>query len=265
MAFSFVHLSDHHLLEAEGTLRLGFSPAFALRTVLRHVAEHVADRVDFLVTTGDVVEPSSEAAYRTARNLFGIDEGQVMLPGPVHINVEGLVGFPMVILPGNHDDRDLFFRRLYSLEQAPRLMNASFEHKGVQFVCLDWGSESKAVADPKMLELLARSLESGRPSILLMHHQAIRVGSRWLDSFIAEDVDTFWEIVARGNVLAILSGHAHLTYEKIVEGVPVLGIRSTAFPFFLHDDPVLTLVPPHYRLITVDEGLLTSCVFEVPL
>ena len=44
MAFSFIQITDPHLCESEGQLRLGFSPAYALRAVLRHIAEHAADR-----------------------------------------------------------------------------------------------------------------------------------------------------------------------------------------------------------------------------
>ena len=49
MDFSFVQITDHHLRETEATLTSGYSTAYALRTVLRHIAEHVADSCSALI------------------------------------------------------------------------------------------------------------------------------------------------------------------------------------------------------------------------
>ena len=79
----------------------------------------------------------------------------------------------------------------------------------------------------------------------------------------------FWDALAapavRGRILGVISGHVHITYEKLVRGIPVFGLRSTAFPFALLDEPLYALLPPHYRLFTVRDGLLSGQVFEVPL
>lgn len=59
MHFSFVQITDHHLQETETTLTAGYSTAHALRVTLRHLAEHVAASVDFVVSTGDLVETTT--------------------------------------------------------------------------------------------------------------------------------------------------------------------------------------------------------------
>lgn len=265
MSFSFVHITDHHLRDSEGLLTRGFSTAHAFRSVLRHVAEHVGDRIDFLVSTGDVVEPPSEAAYENVRAILGARTATAAAPGPLLATTEGLRDFPIYFLPGNHDDRDAFFRQLFPRTPAMRLMNVCFEHDGVQFVCLDWGPSSKAVADPELLDFLDRSLANGAPSVILSHHAVTPVGARWLDSFLADDVDEFWNRVAGRNVLGILSAHLHATYETVVDGIPVFGLRATAFQFALQDEVLLCLEPPHYRLVSIDDGVLTTRIFEVPL
>jgi hypothetical protein len=48
MTFSFVQITDHHLSTSEDALVRGFSPAYAFRAVLRHIAENVADTIDFI-------------------------------------------------------------------------------------------------------------------------------------------------------------------------------------------------------------------------
>ena len=100
--FSFVQITDHHLLETEETLRDGFCPGHAFRMVMRHISQNDADKVDFIISTGDLVEPDTDATYQGAMKLLGITSSAA-LPGPQHINIEGLKDFPMYFLPGNHD------------------------------------------------------------------------------------------------------------------------------------------------------------------
>ena len=104
--FSFIQITDHHLLESETALRDGFCPGHAFRMVMRHISEQVADKVDFIISTGDLVEPETDANYQGALKLLGINSSAA-LPGPQRINIEGLNNFPMYFLPGNHDDREM--------------------------------------------------------------------------------------------------------------------------------------------------------------
>jgi len=265
MAFSFVHISDHHLCESEETLRRGFSPAYAMRSVMQDIYDKVGTQIDFIVSTGDLVEPSTDAAYLSARKLLGAREEPAIAPGPIYFTSFGFKNFRMVLLPGNHDDRQPYYTHFFHQRSNNPLVNTSFMHKRVQFVCLDWGASPKGVAYPETLSFLERSLESGIPSVLLMHHHVLPIGSAWLDDFIPDGVEKFWEIIKGKNVLAILAGHAHITYELEKDGIPVMGVRSTAFPFLLSDEPVMVLQPPHYRLVTIDGTKLTSKIFEVAL
>lgn len=265
MSFSFIQITDHHLPETEATLVRGFSPAYAFRAVMRHIAKTVGRSADFIISTGDLVEPATEAGYRTLRQMLDCRVGAAAAPGPLAVSIEGLREFPMYFLPGNHDERRSYFECLFPNTPPSPLMNSAFVHKGIQFVCLDWGPQTKAIAHAETLDFLARALQTGLPSILVMHHHVVPIGSRWLDAFIADEVDRFWEIVNGRNVMGILCGHTHISYEKIVGNIPVYGLRSTAFPFAHQDDLLLCLLPPQYRLVTVSDGMLTSRIFEVPL
>jgi 3',5'-cyclic AMP phosphodiesterase CpdA len=266
--FSFVQITDHHLLEAEDQLREGFSPGHALRMVMRHIAQNVAAQADFIISTGDLVEPSTDAAYECAVNLLGI-ASRAKLPGPQRVNVEGLSGYPMYFLPGNHDDRELMRRHLFPDSRPLNLYNFTFVHKNVQFVFMDWGPESKACFLPETSAFLVDALNSALPSVIVCHQHVRPVGSRWLDSFLADELDLFWEIVAhptiRQKVLAILCGHVHITYEDEYQGVPILGLRSTAYPFARTDDIQVLLAPPHYRYVHIQDGILTSRIYKVPI
>src|ERR1044071_2585265 len=266
MDFFFIQITDHHRLESEAAHREGFVPGHALRMVMKHIAENVADKADFIISTGDLVEPPTEPAYECAIKLLGLS-ANASLPGPQHVNLEGLLDYPMYFLPGNHDDRELLTRCLFPNSTPVALYNFTFEHKGVQFVFMDWGPESKAEFLPETRAFLAQALQSPLPSVIVCHQHVKKIGSRWLDSFLADDLAEFWEIVTvpgvKEKVLGILCGHVHITYEEEYRGIQILGLRSTAYPFPKTDDVMVILAPPHYRFISIQNNVLTSRIYKV--
>lgn len=268
MVFSFVQITDHHLCETETQLWQGYSTVYALRTVLRHIAERFALHVDFLVTTGDLVDTPSEESYGNACQMLQV-QAISPAPGPGLVTLEGLQAFPMYFLPGNHDDRQHFFQQLFADTPPMPLMNVRFEHHGVQFICLDWGPQAKAIERPEVLAFLARCLQRDQPSVLLMHHHLVPVGCRWIDDFLpdAATAEAFWQIVTHASapILGLFSGHAHVSYERVVNGISVFGLRSTAPQPVLQDEPLFCLQSPHYRVVTIQDTLLTTRIVEVPL
>jgi Icc protein len=264
LALSFVHITDHHLRHSEALLTRGYSTAHAFRTVLRDIAEQVGDRADFLVMGGDLVAEGTDAEYETLRAMLDL-KVVAPAPGPQLMTAEGLRDFPVYFLPGNHDDRSSFFRHLFRDTPPMPLLNVAFERDGVQFICVDWGIDAKAVAYPEMLDFLARSLQTALPSVILTHHHVAPTGYRWLDDMLADNLGRFWDLLAGRNVLAIFSGHVHATYEVQRRGIPVYGLRATTFQFALQDKELFCLLPPHYRYVSIDNGLLTTRIFEVRL
>lgn len=262
--FSFIHISDHHLRETDALLSRGFSTGYAFRRVLDHIAEHHAHGADFIVTTGDLVESGADAEYSAAKARLQLELQAREPPGPHWVTTAGLL-LPMYFLPGNHDPRPAFFRNLFPSARARPQINAAFEHKGVQFVCVDWGDQNQAVAYPEMLDFLARTLQPGQLSIILSHHAVTAVGVAWLDAFLANDLEKFWQVVRGRQVLGIFTGHLHATYERVAQGIPVFGVRATTFQFALQSEKLFCLQPPHYRVVTVDDATLTTQIFEVPL
>jgi hypothetical protein len=66
-------------------------------------------------------------------------------------------------------------------------------------------------------------------------------------------------------VLGVFAGHVHITTEAVRYGIPVYTLRSTAFQFARRDLPELVLEAPHYRWVTIRDGILSSRIFEVSL
>jgi hypothetical protein len=266
VSFSFIQITDHHLRESESLLTFGYSTAYAFRAVLRHIAENNAMRADFIVTTGDLVHSGSDAEYQHVRQMLGMRKLSEP-PGPQCVSVEGLREMPMYFLPGNHDPREAFLRNMFqpaALGGAPMLMNAAFTHKGMQFICLDWGADNKAVLYPAMLDFVRSQLAAGEPTIALMHHAVMPLGISRLDAFLPDEVGRFGDAIAGHNVQAIFCGHLHASYEARLAGIPVYGLRSTTFSFAADGDNLLyVLRPPHYRVVTVDRTTVSTEIIEV--
>jgi 3',5'-cyclic AMP phosphodiesterase CpdA len=68
--FSFIQITDHHLTAADSEFLHGYSTRYALRTVLQHIANNVRGSADFIISTGDIVENPTEAAYRSVLQLL---------------------------------------------------------------------------------------------------------------------------------------------------------------------------------------------------
>jgi Icc protein len=279
MAFSFFQITDHHLTSSDTALTRGFSTNYAFRTMMQHLAAHLTHQAgvggiapEFIISTGDLGEPDPLEAYRVAPQLLGASVKDIEAPGPLRVTMGGLDHMPMYFLPGNHDDLPGMIRHLFPGSKGsgpagrePERLNVRFARNGIRFVCLDWGRDAKAISTPGMFDFLAASLEDEQPAIILTHHHVAPIGVAWLDNFIADDIGRFWEVVRGKRVLGVLAGHVHMTNETVVEGIPVMTLRSTAFQFARQDRPLLTLEPPQYRVVTIDGDTLTSETFEVAL
>jgi Icc protein len=267
-SFSFIQMTDHHLGESESALVRGFSPAYSLRRVLAHIADHHASQADFIFSTGDLVDPATDAAYNSLKRMLNLQVAAYP-PGPGQITLEGLLDFPVYFIPGNHDVRENYLRSLFPETPITPLVNTTFIHKGVQFICPDWGAQTKAVMHSTTLEFLSAALQTELPAIIISHHHLAPVGVQWLDEYLADDGDRFWQVLSapgvRAKILGVLCAHVHMSYALEVQRIPVYGLRSTAFPFARTDEPLITLQPPQYRLVTVQDGTLDTQVFEVKI
>ncbi len=265
MDFSFVQITDHHLGSSEHVYNHGYATAYALSRIMDHLAQAGGHGADFLVCTGDLVNLGTEEEYAFARRFLDL-RGRPAPPGPLTMSWNQLRGLPAYFVPGNHDIRHVFFGSLFSAAPPGLAANMAFFHKGVQFLCLDFGTADRAgEVLPGTLAFLRARLAEGLPAVLLLHHHPIPVGIKWLDDAIPEHIEEFWDVASAGRVLGVLFGHAHATVEVTVRGIPVLGLRSTNFQFARADEPLFCLLAPHYRVVSISNGRLTTRIHEVPL
>jgi len=261
----WLQLTDHHVGRDAAAVNRGYATSWALDRVLTAIAAAGGHGADFLLCTGDLVDLGEDEAYAHACALYGVAPAG-RPPGPLTIARPGLAGLPAYFVPGNHDPRAAWTRNLFPEGEGAERMHLAWTVGDLQFVFVDQGNGGRAGSlDEEGLAFLDRALAGGRPTVLVLHHHPVAVGIPWLDAALPEGVERLWAVAARGRVVGVLFGHAHLSVERRVDGIPVLGLRSTSFQFGGVERPTFLIQPLQYRLLTYDERGLRSELFEVPL
>jgi Icc protein len=206
-----------------------------------------AERPDRVVITGDISGDETAVSYRLA------------------VDTLARLTAPWSWLPGNHD--------------LPALMVEYYELPGLldlgrwRALLLDTHVDGEAHGElgSRRLARLAEDLEADdRPTLLLMHHPPVPVGTPWLDEIGLADREAFWEKLASyPQVRAILCGHVHqaiaVRYAMGEGEVLVYACPATADQFlpgaatFALD----TVARPGYRIVDLGGDTLVSRVERV--
>ena len=222
---------------------------------IRHL-ETLSPRPDLVVLTGDVVDQGMASEYEMARELLA-----------------GL-RTRLIVLPGNHDEREAFLRAFADHSYLPRAGPLHFviEDAGpVRIAGLDvtvpgqhHGSMDAAAAD--WLEaVLQRAPE--RPTLLLMHQPPFACGVPYLDAYLCRDGHRLASVIERyPTVQCIACGHVHRFMALRFAGTLLCTAPSTTTAIALRLDPQAApasyIDPPGLLLHrwTADTGLVTHLV-----
>ncbi|WP_304525977.1 metallophosphoesterase [Halomonas sp. I5-271120] len=241
-----VQVTDTHLhADPEARSRTGF-PLRQLHAVLEHAQ---AKRPDVLLVTGDVSQDETLMSYAHAQEAFAS------------------LGCPWFWLPGNHDQPELMVEH--------RELNGEVDLGHWRLLLLDTrvnGQPHGELGQAK-LQALAEHLEGDeRPTMLVMHHPPVAIGSAWMDAIGLHDREALWQtLAAYGQVRAILCGHIHQAFasrESLAEGeVAVFGCPSTTDQF-LGGSPHFAVDEasrPGYRVVDFHGDELTTWIERVDL
>ncbi|MGK0544366.1 metallophosphoesterase [Halomonas cupida] len=230
-----IQLSDCHLYaDPMARSRRGL-PARQLEAVIAAVD---LDRPDLVMVTGDIAQDESEGAYRLAtERLAALD-------------------CPWFWLPGNHDD--------LALMSAEREVLAEVDAGAWRVLKLNTqipGEASGRVGEDALAALDQRLGQELRPTVIVMHHPPMVVGSAWIDALGLEDADDFWDVVGRyPQVKMVLCGHVHQAFHgtrALPEGqVEVYACPATSDQFLPGSDEfaVDEASRPGYRVVDLKRG-----------
>jgi len=241
-------ITDVHLFDdIEGRL-LGLNTQDSFEAVM-DVALAEAEVADIILATGDLAQEPSAASYGRLAQHFE------------------RFGKPVFWLPGNHDQPELMAEAL----RGPNL----HPHKQIlagawQILMLDSSVPGKVYGEltEDQLGFLDSALHEYPKShaLVVLHHQPVPVGSRWLDTIGLRNSEAFFEILARHpQARLVLWGHVHQAFEGRHARVDLLSTPSSCVQFKPgSEDFAAGTEAPGYRVLDLfDDGRWQSAVRRI--
>lgn len=240
------HISDLHITNAPGSAGLTRADmvdrARALMTDLSGCPQ-----LDLVVITGDTVNDARPEEYAILADLLA-----------------GL-SVPVLIVPGNHDDRLLMRSCVPDRPYAdPILLHHAWQRDHVRIFALDSLSPGEVAGrlSPAQIDWLRGGL--ARPfdghTLVALHHPPCAVGMGRMDGqILIEGVADLRELLeAQPRPATILCGHLHRPFTARFGRTLVSAATSPAFQFALEPDaaeePPTVREPFHYAIHQLDAG-----------
>jgi 3',5'-cyclic AMP phosphodiesterase CpdA len=222
---------------------------------IRHLAK-LEPQPDLVLLTGDIVDMGTEAEYALAAEMIA------------------LIPQPVLLIPGNHDDRERFrvcFGNKADIASAGPLHFAAGDMGFLRILGLDITvprAHHGDMDEAACLWLEQRLMEEPeRPTIIMMHQPPFDSGIGFIDTYCCRQGARLAEIVARyPAVERILCGHIHRFMQLRFGGTMLVTASSTTTAIALrlqeNAEPASFLEPPamllhHWR---PQGGLITHLV-----
>jgi len=249
------HLSDPHL-RPKGVLYQDLVDSNAMfEAALRHL-DRLSPRPDVVLMSGDLVDEGSQQEYQLARELLGT------------------LRLPLLMIPGNHDAREVM-RRSFSdhtyLPASGPLHFVAAEFGPVRIVGLDItvpGTHHGDMDDAAVAwleEAIARSPD--RPTIIMLHQHPFDSGIPYIDKYKCRRGERLADVVSRyPAVVRVLCGHIHRHMQMKFGGTVLCTAPSTTTAIALRLDPdasPASYVEPPAMLLhhwTESRGMITHFV-----
>jgi 3',5'-cyclic AMP phosphodiesterase CpdA len=207
---------------------------------------------DAVLVTGDLAEHGADAEYAAVRELLA-----------------PLAGVPLLVLPGNHDDRAALRRHFDVPGAGAEPVQYAVTSGPLRVVVLDStipGEDAGRLDAPRLAWLDAvLAEEPGTPTLLALHHPPLRTGSVVWDALRNPDADrhALAEVLARHpQVRRIAGGHVHRPVVAELAGRPVVSAPSTylqaRFDLDAHELDVVADPPGFAVHLLLEDGELVT-------
>jgi 3',5'-cyclic AMP phosphodiesterase CpdA len=235
----FAQLSDTHL---DG----GRPRADRLRAVMASLAAGRAP-LDAVLVSGDIADHGLPGEYEQARSL---------LSGP----------WPVLVCPGNHDERSAF-RRVLLGGEGDHPINQVHRMPGAVIAACDSTipeNDDGYLTDDTLAWLDAElGLDPATPAFVVVHHQPVPLYTETSDVIRLSGEERLATTIERHpQVVAVLCGHAHSAAATTFAGRPLLaapGVVSTsALPWEERASADLQAPPAVAYHALGDDGRLTT-------
>jgi Icc protein len=248
-------ITDTHIRPTGKLLHHMVHTARSLRRCIEHI-ETLAPRPDVVIATGDLVDRGMTKEYRRLRKILS-----------------GLT-IPLLLIPGNHDNRDalrdVFYDHAYLPRRGP--LHYAVNTLPLRLIGLDsTGTQGPGgELDAAQLAWFAQTLaaEPRRPTFVFLHHPPFEIGVRPVDVQGFRHVRQFRAIVEQhSQIVGIASGHIHRSASALIGSARATTAPSTAHQVILARNAggsyALRLEPPGFALHRWDGKTLQTSVHAI--
>jgi 3',5'-cyclic-AMP phosphodiesterase len=238
------HLSDVHF---DGSDR---SVARSTR-VMNHL-NSLRRPVDVILVTGDIADRGRPAEY---------DDAAKVLTAPA----------PVLLCPGNHDQRGPYREGLLNQPSGPGPINAVHHVAGAVFAMCDSSIPERAAGrlDDETFTWLEGVVADhpDEPVFICFHHPPVLLHSPFIDEIRQYEVERLEDLVRRSpQVVALLCGHAHTPAVSTFGGRPLVvapGVASTLRLPWEPEDVIDYSLPPAFAYHILDDQRRLTTHFRV--
>lgn len=237
------HFSDIHIgqdYQGDGGVR-----ALARARKVVGYLNAMPGEVDGVLVTGDLADHGTPAEYETVRELLAT------------------LRFPVLVCPGNHDDRAAYRTTLLAETAGTEPINQVHRLGGFTIAMCDSSipGRNEGLLDDDTLTWLDKVIsDTEDPALVCFHHPPVRMGLPFLDAILLLNPDRLAEVLT-DKVVAVLTGHAHTAATTTFAGRPLVvapGVVSTLQLPVEGDRGIDYGLPPALAFHLLDErGLLT--------
>lgn len=214
--------------------------------------------VDALLVTGDIADHGQPAEYAEARKFFEASR------------------YPVLICPGNHDERKAYREVLLDEEPDCAPINEAHEIGGALFAMCDSSIPERndgLLADDTLewLEELLTATPADKPIFVCFHHPPVELYNDFVDGIRQFGEQRLAELARRfPQIVAFLCGHAHTAAASTFADRPILvapGVTSTLLLPWESDSDIDMEAPPALAFHIFDEATrrLTTHYRVLPL
>lgn len=224
---------------------LGLDTEQSLRDVLILIKN--GPQPDIIVASGDISNDAGKASYERFVTIYN----------------EIFPTIPLAWLPGNHDlpsNMDVVSRRPIERQHTINGWNLIFLDSRIP------KQEGGNLPQHELNHLEACLNESPLPTMIFLHHQPVAVGSKWIDSYIVDNAEAFFDVTDQyQHVKSIAWGHVHQDFYTTRNGVELYATPSTCFQFApKSEDFRLDSTMPGYRSFVMHrDGRIESHVERI--
>ncbi|MFA9486540.1 MULTISPECIES: metallophosphoesterase [unclassified Moraxella] len=236
--FKIAQISDLHLSDESS-----FNQFLSVLTLA------LKESPDLLLLTGDLVNDGNRQGYdRLYKTLIFTKIPFLCLAGNHDVTAEIGHHLPFderTFLPIRLDDR-LPDRQRLTIKMA----NITWQILAINTAI---SGQIGGYVSRENLEFLSKHLTCNQPTIIAMHHHPQPVGSAWIDEYMLQNHDEFWQTLSCfDNIKAVICGHVHQAHRIDTHNTSLYTCPASSRQFLAyHDDFTIDDTPPGFRLIHI--------------